>query len=116
MSSSFEVGDVVICAVFYEERLETKRRPVVIVEKYNDSSYAVKVTSTNIPRKFPGKYKGRWIEEGSEAYKMMGLRKASFVYHQNSGATTISNVMFTHVIGRYPYIEELLQDLIEENV
>ncbi|EJF52470.1 hypothetical protein SapgrDRAFT_0727 [Saprospira grandis DSM 2844] len=109
MSFSFEVGDVVICAVFYEERLETKRRPVVIVEKYNDSSYAVKVTSTNIPRKFPGKYKGRWIEEGSEAYKMMGLRKASFVFHERG--FTVGSYMFENKIGVYPYIDELSEDL-----
>jgi mRNA-degrading endonuclease toxin of MazEF toxin-antitoxin module len=97
----YKRGDVVLAAFFYQESRETKRRPVVILEAYNDFSYTCMITGTD------GRTnkKGLWVTKDSKEGIEMNLEKDSFISAERT--QELNNIMLIKYMGYCPLIDEL---------
>lgn len=97
----YERGDVVWCYLIFEDRRETKPRPVVILEAYSDSYLVCKITGTD----YSQQRKGRWISSNMAEYRTMGLTKDSFIDFERQAE--MSYTMFNGKIGECPFVDEI---------
>lgn len=101
----YKPGDVVYASFPFQDTRDTKPRPAVIIEVFPDSSFSCMITGTDLR----GRNKGIWVEKDSEAGKLMGLGKDSFINAERT--ETISNSMIFNIMGFCPLLEDL-EDLI----
>lgn len=104
MRLGYEVGDVVWAYFHFEEKNDTKARPVIILEILEDESFVCMITGTNRSTT----QKGRWVTKDSEVGKKMGLLKDSFI--NVSRKIVVKNYMLEKDgwLGKCPFVEELL--------
>lgn len=107
MGSGYNIGDVVLVHYPYKEDPSiTKLRPAVIVDITETPILLfVQITSTNRS----DTNDGRWIVSTSNAGKMMGLRKDSFLNYGNF--LKLDFQFIYRKIGTCPYIDEIKRHL-----
>ena len=104
--SKYQVGDVVFASFPFEEKKETKGRPVVIVEVLEDESFVCMVTGTDKSHI----HRGIVVKKDSPEGKEMRLRKDSFIDADRTAI--IKNYMIHGFWGYCPYIKELEEMLL----
>jgi len=105
--AKYQPGQVVFAFFPFEETNETKKRPVVIVEVFPDSTFSCMITGTD-----KSAYcKGIRILKDSKEAKAMKLKKDSFINTER--ATTLNNNMILFPMGMCP---PLLLEEIEESI
>ncbi|MFK7798358.1 MAG: hypothetical protein AB8E82_12975 [Aureispira sp.] len=101
--SKFQSGDVVLAYFPFEDKIETKPRPVVIIEVYDDSSFTCMITGTDRS----DECRGFWVEKDSKEGRAMRLRKDSFINADRTAELKHYMIVGSGPMGYCPYIKEL---------
>lgn len=110
----YKVGDVVLAHVAFQDQLQTKLRPVVVIEILDDETCICAITGTNKKEKFG--LPGIPVEKDSEAGRQMRLKKDSFI--DASREIIMKNYMILKSSRPYatcPFMEELKKLLNRED-
>lgn len=104
--SKYQAGDVILAYFPFEDKLETKLRPAVIIDAYDDSSFTCMITGTDKS----STNRGIWVEKESDEGKEMRLQKDSFIDAERT--EVLKHIMIKGIIGYCPYIDELQEMLL----